>query len=149
MHCQFCPATDTKVIDSRSGNEGTQIRRRRECIECGERFTTFETAEVEMPRVIKSDGSRTSFNDNKIRSGMLRALEKRPITTEATEKAINKIKKKLKETGEQEISASLIGECVMAELHKLDEVAYVRFASVYRRFQDVNEFKEEINKLTD
>lgn len=147
MHCPFCPTTDTKVIDSRSGNEGTQIRRRRECLECGERFTTFETVELSMPRVVKSDGSRTNFNDEKIRSGMLKALEKRPASTESVEKAINKIKKQLREHGEQELPASLIGELVMAELRELDEVAYVRFASVYRRFQDINEFKEELNKL--
>jgi len=149
MHCPFCPAHDTKVIDSRAGNGGTQIRRRRECTDCGARFTTFETAELNMPRIIKSDERRVSFDDNKIRKGMLKALEKRPISNESIEHAINSIKKQLIETGEPEVSASMIGDLVMAELRQLDEIAYVRFASVYRRFQDINAFKEELNKLID
>lgn len=148
MHCPFCNAIDTKVIDSRLSNDGAQVRRRRECLECCERFTTFETAELNMPRVIKSDGSRCNFIESKMRNGIMRALEKRPIATEEIELAINRIVRKLRNSGEQEVKASFIGELVMAELRNLDKVAYVRFASVYRSFQDVNAFKEEINRLT-
>lgn len=149
MHCPFCSAIDTKVIDSRLSNDGAQVRRRRECLECSDRFTTFETAELNMPRVIKSDDSRCLFVENKMRNGIMRALEKRPISTEDVELAINRIMHALRNSGEQEVPASFIGELVMAELRSLDKVAYVRFASVYRSFQDVNAFKEEINRLTE
>lgn len=149
MHCPFCNANDTKVIDSRLSNDGTQVRRRRECIECSERYTTFEVAELTMPRVIKSDESRVNFDKHKLRAGMMRALEKRPASTEAIEASISTITGKLREMSGQEVPASYIGELVMAELRHLDEVAYVRFASVYRSFQDVNEFQEEINRLID
>ncbi|NIU63650.1 MAG: transcriptional regulator NrdR [Pseudomonas stutzeri] len=148
MHCPFCGADDTKVIDSRLVAEGDQVRRRRECLACGERFTTFETAELVMPRVIKSDGSRQPFDEQKLRAGMQRALEKRPVSVERLEAAIAHIKHQLRATGEREIKSRVLGELVMAELQKLDQVAYIRFASVYRRFQDINEFREEIERLS-
>ena len=147
MHCPFCAANDTKVIDSRLVAEGDQVRRRRECVACGERFTTFETAELVMPRLIKSDGSRQPFDEDKLRAGMQRALEKRPVSVERLEEAIARIKQQLRATGEREVKSLVLGELVMTELSKLDEVAYIRFASVYRRFQDLNEFREEIERL--
>ena len=148
MHCPFCSAVDTKVIDSRLVAEGHQVRRRRECLLCHERFTTFEMAELVMPRVIKSNGSREPFNEDKLRAGMQRALEKRPVSIERLEAAIAHIKHKLRATGEREIKSLVLGELVMGELQKLDEVAYIRFASVYKRFQDLNEFREEIDRLS-
>lgn len=147
MHCPFCQTNDTKVIDSRLLRDENQIRRRRECPECSERFTTYETAELSLPRVIKRDGTRTPFNAEKLRIGMLRSLEKRPVSTEQIESAIARIMQKAMHSGEREISTSLIGNWVMAELRQLDEVAYVRFASVYKNFQDIDEFKKEISKL--
>lgn len=147
MRCPFCNAMDTKVIDSRLANEGDMVRRRRECVSCGERFTTFESAELVMPRLIKRDGSRVPFDEHKLRSGMLRALEKRPVKTEAIESAILRIKRKLRSVGDREVPSELIGSLVMDELRDLDDVAYVRFASVYRSFQDVQAFKEEIDRL--
>ncbi|WP_462379826.1 transcriptional regulator NrdR [Pseudomonas sp. Marseille-QA0892] len=148
MHCPFCSANDTKVIDSRLVAEGDQVRRRRECVACGERFTTFETAELVMPRLIKQDGSRQPFDEEKLRGGMQRALEKRPVSIERLEEAISHIKHKLRATGEREVKSRVLGELVMNELQKLDEVAYIRFASVYRRFQDVKEFREEIERMS-
>lgn len=148
MRCPFCHTDDTKVIDSRLANEGDMVRRRRECQQCSERFTTFESAELVMPRVVKSDGSRVQFDEAKLRAGMLRALEKRPVGTEAVEGAINRIKQKIRATGEREISSRTVGEWVMQELRDLDQVAYVRFASVYRSFQDVRAFQEEIERLS-
>lgn len=148
MHCPFCNAHDTKVIDSRLVTEGDQVRRRRECIECGERFTTFETAELVMPRLIKQDGTRQPFSEDKLRGGMLRALEKRPVGMDLLEEAIARIKHKLRATGEREISSMAIGELVMEELKALDEVAYIRFASVYRSFQDINAFRDEVDRLS-
>lgn len=147
MHCPFCSADDTKVIDSRLVADGDQIRRRRECLSCHERFTTYEIAELLMPRVIKQDNSREPFNENKLRAGLHRALEKRPVSAEAIESSINQIKHFLQGTGEREIPALVIGEKVMEQLRKLDDVAYVRFASVYRRFKDINEFREELDRL--
>lgn len=147
MRCPFCNADDTKVIDSRLANEGFMVRRRRECLNCGERYTTFESAELVMPRLVKRDGTRVPFNEDKLRAGMLRALEKRPVDMDATEAAINSIKQKLRATGDREVSAQLLGDWVMDELRELDQVAYVRFASVYRSFQDINEFREEIDRL--
>ena len=147
MHCPFCSANDTKVIDSRLVAEGDQVRRRRECIACGERFTTFETAELVMPRLIKQDDSRQPFDEEKLRAGMLRALEKRPVSIERLEEAIARIKAKLRATGEREVKSLVLGELVMSELQRLDEVAYIRFASVYKRFQDLNEFRAEIERL--
>ncbi len=148
MHCPFCGAHDTKVIDSRLVAEGDQVRRRRECIECGERFTTFETAELVMPRIIKQDGTRQPFNEDKLRAGMLRALEKRPVSMELLEEALARIKHKLRASGEREISSLKVGELVMEELKGLDEVAYIRFASVYRSFQDINAFRDEVERLS-
>ena len=147
MHCPFCGATETKVIDSRLANEGAMVRRRRECLSCGERFTTFETAELVMPRIVKHDGSRVPFDEDKLRSGMLRALEKRPVSTEDIEAGISRIMRRLRDTGEREIKSRTVGELVMDELRELDQVAYVRFASVYRSFEDVNAFREEIERL--
>ncbi|NQD36871.1 transcriptional regulator NrdR [Permianibacter sp. IMCC34836] len=147
MHCPFCSADDTKVIDSRLVTDGTQVRRRRECTQCSERFTTFETAELVMPRIVKNDGSRQPFDENKLRAGMMRAVEKRPVSVEQIEEAIGHLMSKLRATGEREVQSKVLGELVMAELRKLDEVAFVRFASVYRRFQDVQEFRDEIAKL--
>jgi transcriptional repressor NrdR len=147
MRCPFCSTDDTKVIDSRLANEGFLVRRRRECQECGERFTTFESAELVMPRIIKRDNSREAFDEDKLRAGMLRALEKRPVDTDKVEEAITHIKRRMRATGDREVKADLLGEWVMAELRDLDQVAYVRFASVYRSFQDVNAFREEIERL--
>ena len=127
--------------------EGDQVRRRRECLVCKERFTTFETAELVMPRVIKSDGAREPFDEAKLRSGLLRALEKRPVDTEVVETSINRILHELRSSGEREVPSRLVGETVMKELKRVDVVAYVRFASVYRDFQDVSEFQDEISKL--
>lgn len=147
MHCPFCKANDTKVIDSRLIAEGDQVRRRRECLSCSERFTTFESAELLMPRVVKQDGTRQPFDEDKLNRGFSRALEKRPVSIEDIETAINNIKYRLRATGEREVTSLMVGEEVMRELRKLDEVAYVRFASVYRSFQDINEFKEEVERL--
>ena len=147
MHCPFCKANDTKVIDSRLVAEGDQVRRRRECVSCKERFTTFESAELVMPRVVKSDGTRQPFDEDKLNRGFTKALEKRPVGIEQIETAISNIKHRLRATGERELTSLTIGEEVMKELRRLDDVAYVRFASVYRSFQDVNEFKEEIDRL--
>ena len=147
MHCPFCSHTETKVIDSRLVADGDQIRRRRECLECGERYTTFETAELVLPRVIKSSGNRQPFDEEKLRNGILRAIEKRPVSIEMVESLINRIKHSLRETGEPEVKTRRLGELVMDELRTLDDVAYVRFASVYRSFQDVSEFAKEILKL--
>jgi transcriptional repressor NrdR len=148
MHCPFCGAHDTKVIDSRLVAEGDQVRRRRECLACQERFTTFETAELVLPRIIKGDGRRQPFDEEKLRAGMQRALEKRPVSVEQIEAAIGHIKHRLRATGEREVQAMVVGEMVMNELKQLDEVAYIRFASVYRRFQDLNQFREEIERLS-
>jgi len=148
MHCPFCGADDTKVIDSRLVAEGDSVRRRRECQTCGERFTTFETAELVMPRIVKSDGTREPFNEDKLRYGLQKALEKRPVSIEEIESALNRITHRLRATGERELPSREVGEAVMAELRSLDGIAYVRFASVYRDFQDVSEFQAEIQKLT-
>ncbi|MFM7119009.1 MAG: transcriptional regulator NrdR [Gammaproteobacteria bacterium] len=149
MHCPFCSALDTKVIDSRLVAEGESVRRRRECLTCGERFTTFETAELVMPRIVKRDGSRQPFDENKLRRGFARALEKRPVGVEAIEDAITRIKHTLRSTGERELPSRAVGEAVMKALRDMDPVAYVRFASVYRDFQDVSEFQKEIQSLAE
>lgn len=148
MHCPFCGAFDTKVIDSRLVSEGNHVRRRRECITCEERFTTYESAELVMPRIIKQDGIREPFNEDKLLAGFTKALEKRPVSIEKVEEAISRIKATLRSTGEREIQSRDVGEQVMKELRDLDEVAFVRFASVYRSFKDLNEFREEIDKLS-
>ena len=149
MHCPFCSHTDTKVIDSRLIAEGSQTRRRRECPDCGERFTTFESAELLMPKIIKSrDDMREPFNEQKLREGLYRALEKRPVGEAEVETLIEDIKKDIRSYGEREVRSRLIGEVIMKRLRRLDEVAFIRFASVYRRFEDITEFSEEVEKLT-
>lgn len=147
MHCPFCNAADTKVIDSRLATEGVQVRRRRECTHCGERFTTYESAELSLPRVVKSDGNRERFEEEKIRQGLIKALEKRPVESEVIDNVASQITKRLMAEGVREIPSSTLGEWVMEALRELDQVAYVRFASVYRSFQDVNAFREEIERL--
>jgi len=147
MHCPFCAADDTKVIDSRLVAEGDQVRRRRECLSCSERFTTYEVAELVMPRVIKQNGNREPFDEDKLRAGFLRALEKRPVSVEDIEAVIHQIKHALRATGEREVKSLVVGELVMEHLKQLDQVAYVRFASVYRSFQDLSEFRDEIERL--
>ena len=148
MHCPFCGAVDTRVIDSRLVSDGNHVRRRRECITCEERFTTYESAELVMPRIIKSDGSREPFNEEKLRDGLQKALEKRPVGIERVEAAVNRIKAELRAGGEREIPSREVGEAVMKELRDLDEVAFVRFASVYRSFRDLDEFRQEIERLS-
>ncbi len=147
MQCPFCRVDETKVVDSRLVGDGDQVRRRRECISCEERFTTYETIELSLPRVLKRDGSCVQFREEKLRAGILRALEKRPVRTEQVDAAVNRLLKRLRASGEREIETRVLGEWVMAELRALDEIAYVRFASVYRRFQDVDEFRAEIALL--
>lgn len=147
MQCPFCRVDETKVVDSRLVGDGDQVRRRRECISCEERFTTYETIELSLPRVLKRDGSCVQFREEKLRAGILRALEKRPVRTEQVDAAVNRLLKRLRASGEREIETQVLGEWVMAELRALDEIAYVRFASVYRRFQDVDEFRAEIALL--
>lgn len=149
MYCPFCSETDTKVIDSRLVADGHQVRRRRECLACSERYTTFESAELVMPKIIKRDGSREPFNEDKMRNGLVRALEKRPVSVENVELAINKVKSTLRATGEREVSSEMLGNTIMEQLKELDKVAYVRFASVYRSFEDIKEFGEEIARLGD
>lgn len=147
MRCPFCGADDSKVIDSRLSTEGDAIRRRRACVECNERFTTYETAELSLPRLIKRDQSRELFDENKLRAGFMRALEKRPVSIDAVDTAVKNIGRRLWATGEREVESRLVGDWVMDALRELDEVAYVRFASVYRSFQDVNAFREEIERM--
>ena len=147
MHCPFCSADETKVVDSRLVADGDQVRRRRECLQCHERFTTFETAELVLPRVVKQNGQREPFNEDKLRAGIQRAVEKRPVSTERVEAAVAQIKHALQATGERELPAMHIGELVMEQLRELDQVAFVRFASVYRRFEDVSDFSDEIERL--
>jgi transcriptional repressor NrdR len=147
MYCPFCKADDTKVVDSRLVADGGQVRRRRECLSCSERFTTYEMAELVMPRVIKTDGTREPFDEHKLRAGLQRALEKRPVSIEEIEVALTQIRHFLQVTGEREVPSRMIGEAVMSKLRELDEVAYVRFASVYRSFQDLSEFQDELNRL--
>ncbi len=147
MHCPFCQHEDTRVIDSRVSEDGSTIRRRRECEHCQERFNTFETAELKLPTLVKSDGRREAFDDRKLRTGFERALQKRPVSGEQIDVAVRGVIHALRMTGEREISSRRIGVFVMDELKKLDQVAYVRFASVYRRFEDVADFREEIERL--
>lgn len=149
MRCPFCKAEDTKVIDSRlSGSEGNTIRRRRECINCQGRFTTYEEIEMSFPRIVKRDGRRSSFDESKLRHSMLIALEKRPVEQVQLDKAINEIKQQLHSSGEREISTMKLGEWAMGQLRKLDLVAYVRFTSVYLSFDNTDAFIREIQKLS-
>ncbi|MDR3503146.1 MAG: transcriptional regulator NrdR [Legionella sp.] len=147
MYCPFCHAEETKVVDSRLVADGAQVRRRRECLECHERFTTFETAELIMPLIIKRDGRREAFSIDNLRSGMLRALEKRPVSVDSLEEAIIAITQEIRRRGEREIDSRLVGELVMKALYSLDHVAYVRFASVYKRFKDVSDFRQTIDQM--
>ncbi|MCC5791542.1 MAG: transcriptional regulator NrdR [Legionellaceae bacterium] len=149
MFCPFCRADETKVIDSRLVADGAQVRRRRQCLHCQERFTTFETAELIMPALIKRDGRREAFNLENLRSGMLKALEKRPVSMDALEEAIIRIMQMIRRKGEREIAAQWVGQLVMEQLYQLDHVAYVRFASVYKRFKDISEFRDTIDKMKD
>jgi transcriptional repressor NrdR len=147
MRCPYCSSFDNKVVDSRMGKEGDSIRRRRECLKCEGRFTTYERVEEVLPSVIKKDGRREPFDRLKILNGLKKACEKRPISTEMLEKTVEEIEKSLQEKGLKEIPSTVIGEEVMERLHKLDEVAYVRFASVYRSFRDINEFMSELKDI--
>lgn len=147
MRCPFCQSDDTKVLDTRLLDDGSQVRRRRECLSCGERHSTRETVDLNLPRLIKSDDSRQSFSEEKLRAGLLKALEKRPVETSKIETAIQRIERRLMAQNDREVVSSKVGEWVMEELQALDEVAYIRFASVYRQFQDIEAFKSEIDKL--
>ncbi len=147
MYCPFCGHIETKVTDSRLAGEGRQIRRRRECLKCGERFTTFESAELLMPMIVKGDRAREAFEEHKLRAGMEKALEKRPVPRAQLDEAVSRIVHKVRSLGDREVPARTIGELVMEELRQLDEVAYVRFASVYRQFEDVEAFHHEIERL--
>ena len=147
MYCPFCQHEDTRVIDSRVSEDGTTIRRRRECEKCAERFNTFEVAELKMPAIVKSDGRRETFDERKLRTSFDRALQKRPVSAEQIEEAVRAVVHALRMSGERELPSLRVGEFVMDELRKLDQVAYVRFASVYRKFEDVQAFREEIERL--
>ena len=147
MHCPFCQHDDTRVIDSREADDGATIRRRRECPQCGERFNTFETIEIKLPTVVKSDGRREAFDERKLRVGVERALHHRPVASDALDNVVREVVRQLRSVNEREVVSRLIGEWVMNELKRLDQVAYVRFASVYRRFEDVQAFREEIERL--
>ena len=147
MRCPFCAEDETKVVDSRLTADGYQIRRRRECVQCKERFTTFETAELLVPHIVKNNGNREPFNIQKLRLGLSRALEKRPVSADELEKAINNIVLQLQATGEREISSKYVGNLVLDALKSLDKVAYIRFASVYLSFDDITEFTNEIEKF--
>ena len=147
MKCPFCNADETGVIDSRVSEEGDKIRRRRRCLTCDKRFTTYETVELRLPQVVKHDGNRTEFDRNKLLTGFVRALHKRPVPTELVDAAIDRVMHKYLSLGEREVSSLSIGESVMEELYKLDEVAYIRFASVYKSFQDVDDFRDAIKEV--
>jgi len=147
VHCPFCNHPETRVNDSRLAGEGRQVRRRRECLACGERFTTFEGPELVMPRIIKRDDNREPFDEAKLRGGIVRSLDKRPVSMESVEGAVERVIHSLQTAGEREIPSRLVGELVMEELRGLDEVAYVRFASVYRSFEDVTDFQDEVDRL--
>ena len=147
MHCPFCQHNDTRVIDSRVSDDGATIRRRRECSACGERFSTQETVELKLPAIIKDDGRREAFDARKLRTGFDRALHKRPVSEEQIEAAVRAVVHQLRMTTERELPSRKVGEFVMAELRKLDHIGYVRYASVYRSFQDVADFREELDRL--
>lgn len=147
MRCPLCSAADTRVINSRLATEGEQVRRRRECLSCRERFTTYESAELQLPELVKSDGSRESFDEDKLRRGIQKALEKRPVSVDQIEATINRVRRTLQASGEREVPSRLLGEAVMDELRSLDHVAFVRFASVYRDFKTIEEFRAEIDRL--
>jgi transcriptional repressor NrdR len=147
MKCPFCQSPDTQVIDSRVSDDGDSIRRRRKCADCSKRFTTYETVELRMPQVVKQDGSRAEFDLDKLRTGFMRALHKRPVATQLVDEAVATIAQDVLALGEREIESRRIGEMVMRELHRLDEVAYIRFASVYRSFQGIDDFQDAIKEV--
>ena len=147
MRCPFCGTGDTRVVDSRLAGDGDAVRRRRTCVHCGERFTTFEVAELTLPRIVKRDGTREDFSEDKLRAGLSHALEKRPVGVEAVEEAVHRIRRRLHTSGEREVPAADLGEWVMEALRGMDHVAYVRFASVYRSFEDIEAFRETIDQL--
>jgi transcriptional repressor NrdR len=147
MKCPFCGGADTQVVDSRESEEGESIRRRRRCVSCDKRFTTYETAELRLPQVVKQNANREEFDSDKLRIGFVRALHKRPVPTEFVDEAIERITQKLLSLGEREIESRRIGELVMKELYKLDKVAYIRFASVYKSFEDVEDFRDVIEQV--
>jgi transcriptional repressor NrdR len=147
MHCPFCQHEDTRVIDSRLAEDGGTVRRRRECPQCGERFNTFETADLKLPTVVKSGERRETFDERKLRVSFERALQKRPVTSNAVDASVRAIVNDLRRSGEREVPSREVGELVMRELKILDQVAYVRFASVYRSFEDVHAFREEIERI--
>lgn len=149
MKCPYCKSMDTKVTDSRDTDDGASIRRRRQCLSCGRRFTTYETVEITPLRVVKKDGAREMFNRNKLRNGLLKACEKRNISADQIEDIINQVEKKIRNDLKQEVSSEVIGNIVMDELRQLDQVAYVRFASVYREFKDIGSFMNELKELMD
>ena len=147
MHCPFCKAADTQVIDSRVNDDGDSIRRRRRCAACNKLFTTYETVELRMPQLVKQDGSRTEFDLDKLRTGFMRALHKRPVPTPLVDDAVATVTQQVLALGEREIESRRVGEMVMKELYKLDKVAYIRFASVYKSFQDVDDFQDAIKEV--
>ena len=147
MKCPFCGSLDTQVIDSRVNEPGDAIRRRRRCAACDKRFTTWETAELRPPQIVKTNGTRQDFSEEKLRESFRRALHKRPVSTELVDSAVARIRQRLLTLGEREVSAREIGELVIAELKKLDKIAYIRFASVYRSFQDVDDFRDVIRDI--
>lgn len=147
MKCPFCGGSDTQVMDSRTSESGDSIRRRRRCAECQKRFTTYETAELRLPQVVKTNGSRSDFDVEKIRNGFARALHKRPVPTDEMDQAVDRIVQQVLSLGEREIESRQIGEMVMQELYRLDKVAYIRFASVYRSFQDVEDFRDAVRSI--
>ena len=149
MKCPYCAYLESKVVDSRPADEGASIRRRRECLSCHKRFTTYETMESLPLMVVKKDGSRQSFDRNKVMNGLIRACEKRPVSFSTMEEIVNEIEQTLQNEMEREVSSAEIGELVMERLKKVDEVSYVRFASVYRQFKDINTFMRELNKLVE
>ncbi|MDQ7073695.1 MAG: transcriptional regulator NrdR [Gammaproteobacteria bacterium] len=147
MHCPFCSATRTKVIDSRDAHEGSQVRRRRQCLGCGERFTTYEQADIALPRIIKNNNERQNFSEKKLQAGLSLALQKRPVSTEQLDNAILNIRHRLLTCGQREVNSRLLGEWVMEELRQLDHVAYIRFASVYKSYEDLQAFREALDRL--
>jgi transcriptional repressor NrdR len=147
MKCPFCGSTETQVIDSRVSEPGDSIRRRRRCTGCQKRFTTYETVELRLPQVVKTNGTRSDFDVNKVRNGFQRALHKRPVPTEFVDQAVDRVVARVLQLGEREIPSRQLGEMVMQELYKLDKVAYIRFASVYRSFQDVSDFRDALKEV--
>ena len=147
MHCPFCKAEDTRVVDSRMAEDGAQVRRRRECEKCGARFTTFEKAALQMPQIEKRNGPPEPYDEQKLRNGLARALYKRPVTPEQIDHLIENVERKLRTTSERQVPSHRVGELVMLELRDLDQVAYVRFASIYHQFKDASEFRDEVEKL--